>query len=154
MCATESIISSKKSACVCQSASPSSEGPELPADGLLLGDEAIANLHDAGDGVGGPVDLHGANGLADVVAVEGDASVGRTAVEFDVGPFGDLGKGGFIVQRRRGVQCRQGHGPVHGAGVEVGDLQPGGEFPGGGAFSRTSGAVDCNNHERVRSPGL
>src|SRR5262249_55798339 len=113
---------------------------ELPADRGAVGHEP-----------GRPGDLDRADFGADILAVQLDAP-GREA---HAQPRDQLAQGRFARKVHAPTERREGHGTVHGPGVEEPPAQPAGQPPGDGALAGPRRAVDRDDamHEDPRGSG-
>ena len=110
--------------------------------GLLQEHEARPHLRMIGGVTRNRRDFPAPHGIGHVLALQEDPLAGDAKIQRQ-GQFGQFLR---AVPINAGPQAGQGHGTVHGAGVQIAAAQSPGQGPSDGALSCPGGSVDGDNH--------
>ena len=114
--------------------------------GPLLSDQLLPQAGDRGDLGSDLRNFRPTNRPGHVGSVEENfGGPPSTHPKADAGPPGQPGQGRRVGQRNLQADRLQGHGPIHGAGVQIKVAQPPGQPPRGGRLAAAGGTVDRDN---------
>ena len=117
--------------------------PAPRADGPLLPDQGLPDPRNDGDPGGGLGNLRPADLLRDILPVEKNPDLmPRIHPERHPGASGQSRENPLVGEGNPLPECLQGHGPIHGSGIEIQIAQALRQKPGGRGFAGSSGAVD------------